>query len=171
MVIERLNTQLFEDLRNPARDPVVTYERYLATRDAGYMQIESGAPAPLARSPWAELTGYDKIALQTVRGIHFNLGTIVPLNVENRGNLPELAPDDVIEVPCVVNANGALALHTGPMPEAVRDLVLRVKDYERRTVKAGLTQAPADAVDALAANPLVESHRQASELVSALEPA
>jgi 6-phospho-beta-glucosidase len=171
MVIERLNTQLFEDLRNPALDPVVTYERYLATRDAGYMQIESGAQAPLARSPWAELTGYDKIALQTVRGIHFNLGTIVPLNVENRGNLPELASDDVIEVPCVVNANGALALHAGPMPDAVRDLVLHVKDYERRTVKAGLTQARADAVDALAANPLVDSLRQARELIAALEPA
>ncbi len=169
--IERLNTQLFQDLQDTGRDAVATYEQYLATRHAGYMQIESGAPAPLARSPWAELTGYDKIALQTVRSIHFNLGTIVPLNVENHGNVPELHSRDVIEAPCVVNANGALALHVGSAPEAVRELLVRVKDYERRTVKAGLTQNRADAVDALACNPLIESLAQAETLVDALTPA
>ena len=170
-VVDRLNTQLFCDLEDTARDPVVTYEQYLAKRNASYMQIESGAAAPLERSPWAELTGYDKIALQTVRGIHFNLGTIVPLNVENRGNLPELESGDVIEAPCVVNANGALPLHVGPAPATVRDLLVRVKDYERRTVKAGLTQARADAIDALASNPLIASPAQAAALVAALAPA
>jgi len=170
-VVDRLNTQLFCDLEDTARDPVVTYEQYLAKRNASYMQIESGAAAPLERSPWAELTGYDKIALQTVRGIHFNLGTIVPLNVENRGNLPELESGDVIEAPCVVNANGALPLHVGPAPATVRDLLVRVKDYERRTVKAGLTQARADAIDALASNPLIASAAQAAALVAALAPA
>lgn len=170
-MIERLNTQLFQHLQDTGRDAVATYEQYLAARNAGYMQIESGAPAPLARSPWAELTGYDKIALQTVRSIHLNLGTIVPLNVENRGNLRELQPRDVIEAPCVVNANGALALHVGSAPEAIRELLVRVKDYERRTVKAGLTQNRADAVDALACNPLIESLAQAETLVDALTPA
>jgi 6-phospho-beta-glucosidase len=170
MVIDRLNARLFEDLQDTALDPVATYEQYLAARNAGYMQLESGAAGPLARSPWAELTGYDKIALHTVRGIHFNLGTIVPLNVENHGNLPELEPDDVVEVPCVVNANGALPLHVGPAPAAVRDLLVRVKDYERRTVRAGLTQAGDDAVDALARNPLIGSRAQAAELVAALAP-
>jgi len=170
-VVDRLNTQLFCDLEDTARDPVVTYEQYLAERNASYMQIESGAAAPLERSPWAELTGYDKIALQTVRGIHFNLGTIVPLNVENRGNLPELESGDVIEAPCVVNANGALPLHVGPAPATVRDLLVRVKDYERRTVKAGLTQVRADAIDALASNPLIASAAQAAALVAALAPA
>jgi 6-phospho-beta-glucosidase len=132
------------------------------------MQIESGATAPLGRSPWAELTGYDKIALQTVSAIHFNTGAIIPLNVENRGNLPELEPGDVIEVPCVVNANGALALHAGPAPDAVRDLVVQVKAYERATVRAGLAGGRDHAVDALALNPLVHGREAAATLVSAL---
>lgn len=170
-VIERLNAALFDGLRHGNADPVAIYDRYLAERNAGYMQIESGAAAPLPRSPWAELTGYDKIALQTVRAVHFNLGTIVPLNVENRGNLPELEPGDVIEVPCVVNANGALPMHVGPVPEKVRDLLMRVKDYERRTAKAALTGARADAVEALARNPLIASRAQAADLVAALVPA
>ncbi len=167
-VIAQLNAQLFADLRAGQKDPVATYEAYLAARDGGYMQIESGATAPLGRSPWTELTGYDKIALQTVSAIHFNTGAVIPLNVENRGNLPELEPGDVIEVPCVVNANGALPLHAGPMPDAVRDLVVAVKAYERATVDAGLSGGREAAVDALALNPLVAGREAAADLVSAL---
>lgn len=167
-VIAGLNAQLFADLREGRKDPVATYEAYLAARDAGYMQIESGSAAPLGRSPWAELTGYDKIALQTVSAIHFNTGAIIPLNVENRGNLPELQPADVIEVPCAVNANGALALHAGPMPDTVRELVVAVKDYERATVEAALTRRPDAAIDALVLNPLVGSRALAANLVATL---
>ena len=72
------------------------------------MQIESGSAAPIARSPWAELTGYDKIALNVIRAIHFNSNAIIPLNVPNRGALRDLADTDIVEVPCVVNTNGAL---------------------------------------------------------------
>jgi 6-phospho-beta-glucosidase len=167
-VIERLNRQLFADLKQPGADQVAVYERYLAARNAGYMQIESGAPAPLERSPWAELTGYDKIALATVRGIHFNRGDIIPLNVPNRGNLPFLEPGDVIEAPCVVTGNGAHALHVGPVPDAVRELIARVKAYERATVRAALSGDPELAADALALNPLVASRDLAVQLASAL---
>ena len=73
------------------------YERYLSARDAGYMQLESGSTERLERSPWATLTGYDKIALQVVRAIHFNLGSIIPLNVANNGNMLGLQPDDVVQ--------------------------------------------------------------------------
>ena len=167
-VISGLNRQLFADLRVRPNDAVTIYESYLAARNAGYMQIESGVRAPLERSPWAELTGYDKIALHTVRGIHFNQNAIIPLNVENRGNLPDLDPADVVEVPCVVNANGALPMHVGPVSDAVRDLVVQVKGYERATVAAGLSQSARDAVAALAENPLVADERTAAAIVSKL---
>lgn len=169
-VIAELNEQLFAGLRRDDRNPVEVYEAYLAARNAGYMQLESGAAAPLARSPWAELTGYDKIALATVRAIHFDSGAIIPLNVVNRGNLDGLEPDDVIEVPCTVNANGALALHAGPVPPAVADLVWRVKRYERATIRAATSDDPRDAVAALVLNPLVPSAAVADELVAALLP-
>lgn len=167
-VIEALNAQLFDDLARPGHDPVAVYEAYIAARDAGYMQIESGSTTPRAKSPWAEATGYDKIALATVAGIHFNRGSVIPLNVLNRGNLPDLADDDVVEVPCVVNANGALPLHVGAVPDAVRDLLVQVKDYERLTVDAALTGDPALARRALLRNPLVPSSHVADDLLSAL---
>jgi 6-phospho-beta-glucosidase len=173
-VIEQLNRQLFADLKNAPGDPVQIYEQYLAARDAGYMQIESGAPVPLKRSPLGTtsgLTGYDKIALQTVRAIHFNTGATIPLNIANRGTIAGLRGDDVVEVPCIVGSHGArAAMPVGPMPEAVADLVVQVKDYESRTVRAALSGDRAMAVDALARNPLVPSRHLARTLVDALIP-
>lgn len=171
LVIQELNARLFETLARADQDPVAVYERYLAARDAGYMQLESGAAAPLARSPWGQLTGYDKIALQTVTAIHENTGALIPLNVRNRGNIPELEDDDCIEVTCAVNANGALPLHAGPAPVTVRELLLQVKEYERLTVRAALAGDQALAEQALARNPLVPSTDLARRLVAALVPA
>jgi len=167
-VIERLNAQLMDDLTKAARDPVEIYEAYIAARDAGYMQIESGSSVPRAKSPWAEVTGYDRIALNTVRAIRFNTGAIIPLDVDNRGNIPDLADDDVVEVPCVVNANGARPLHVGRVPNQVRSLLQQVKEYERLTVTAALTGNPALARRALASNPLVPTADVADMLLSSL---
>jgi 6-phospho-beta-glucosidase len=167
-MIQQLNEKLFADLRRRDGDPLVTYEAYLAARNAGYMGIESGAAPSAATSPWTEPTGYDKIALAVVRAIHTNSGAIVPLNVPNRGNLPELHEDDVVEVPCVVNANGAQPLHAGPLPTQVRDLVIQVKDYERQTVEAALSGDRQRAEQALARNPLVANPALSARLVEAL---
>ena len=58
---------------------------------------------------------------------------MLPLSVANRANIPELEDEDVVEVPCRIDGNGPRALHVGRVPEAVRALLLRVKDYERLT--------------------------------------
>ena len=53
------------------------------------MQNESGQ-APTPPSPWAELTGYDRIAYDVIAAIVNDTKTIIPLNVANDGNIPEL---------------------------------------------------------------------------------
>jgi 6-phospho-beta-glucosidase len=168
--IARLNEALLRDLRAPGTDMLRVYEDYLAARNAGYMQTESGGVAPARASPWAELTGYDKIALSVVRAIHFDQRIVLPLNVPNRGNVSDLDAEDIVEVPCLVGANGARPLHVGAPPAAARDLMLRVKDYERATVRAALSQSMDLALEALVLNPLVESRELARTLLGALAP-
>lgn len=168
--IARMNDRLFRDLASAGTDRRRVYEQYLQERNAGYMQIESGAVRPIERSSWAELTGYDKIALGVVRAIHFNSGAIVPLNVPNHGALRDLEDPDIVEVPCVVNANGAHPLNVGPLPDRVQDLIVRVKEYERLTVEAASTRSPEVAVHALARNPLVNDPVLARRLIQALQP-
>jgi 6-phospho-beta-glucosidase len=171
--IVALNEQLFRDLA-ASRDRRGTYERYLAARDASYMQIEAGAAGSTTRSSASRatpvsLSGYDKIALHVIRGIHFDANAIIPLNVRNRGTLEGLEDEDIVEVPCVVNANGAHPLSVPGIPDHVRELLVRVKEYERLTIDAAIAGSKDAAVRALARNPLVGEPPLAERLVNALQ--
>jgi len=168
--IAELTGVLFEALREPGADMVAVYKAYLWTRSAGYMQIESGSDSPAAPARQAGLSGYDRIALGVVRAIHFNTHAIIPLSVRNGGNIPELLDGDVVEVPCVVNSNGARPLHVGRVVDRVRPLLARVKEYERLTVRAALTQSLDAAREALASDPLVPDRATADRLVRDLSP-
>ena len=92
------------------------------------------------------------------------------MSVENRGNIPSLMDRDVVEVPCVVNANGATPVHVGRVPDRVQPLLARVKEYERLTVRAVLAQSVDAAREALANNPLVPDRATADRLVRDLSP-
>jgi 6-phospho-beta-glucosidase len=90
--------------------------------------------------------------------------------VGNRGILPFLKDDDIIETPCVVDREGPHARPVAAVPDHARDLVTRVKIYERATVQAAVSGTRADAVEALALNPLVHERALAEQLVDALLP-
>jgi 6-phospho-beta-glucosidase len=178
-VIAALTRTLFRELKQPGADIAAVYGAYLRARSAGYMTIEAGAADHAgvdasALSAGASrdhaLSGYDKIAAAVVRAMHFDARDVIPLSVPNRGNLGDLDGSDVVEVPCVVGANGARPLHVGPIPDAVRPLLARVKAYERLTVRASLDRSLSGAAEALAANPLVPDRRAADRLIADLMP-
>ena len=170
--IVELNERLFQDLAAAGSSAPAVYDAYVKQRSAGYMQIEAGGRMSQVSdtSDTSELTGYDRIALAVVRAIHFNANSLIPLNVVNAGTLRGLGDTDIVEVPCVVNANGARPLAVAPMPDAARELVTRVKEYERFTVDAASAPSIDAAVRALARNPLVGSHGLARRLLDALRP-
>ena len=70
----------------------------------------------------------------------------------------------------MVNANGAQPLHVGAVPRAGRAAAGRVKEYERLTVRAALTQSLDAAREALAHNPLVPDRATADRLIADLSP-
>jgi 6-phospho-beta-glucosidase len=144
------------------------YQQYLAARDASYMALETGTSEPRIKPDWAELSGYDRIALMTMRAIVHDQGAIIPLDVANDGTLPFLDSDDIVEVPCRVDTNGARPQVVGPIPQHPRELIEKVKVYERATVKAALSGNRGDLVDALALNPLIPSRDKAAQLVQQL---
>ena len=168
--VAALNDQLFHDLAQTAADGPAIYQRYLQARNDTYMQIEAGVARPTASSVGAGLTGYDKIGVSVIRAIHRHANAIIPLNVRNRGAVRDLDADDIVEVPCVVNANGPHPLAVGDVPESVQDLLMRVKDFEWLTLHAASTRDDADAALALARHPLVDDGELAKRLVQALKP-
>ena len=170
VMLARLNAGLFEALAEGKGDPTVVYRDYLAARDASYMQLESGSQEPLEPPAAAAVTGYDRIALAVIRAIHFNTSAVIPLDVANQGNIRELEDDDVVEVPCAVNADGPHALSVPPVPEQVRDLLVQIKEYERLTVRAALEGSADLAIEALVRNPLVGRRDLAERLVPEVMP-
>jgi 6-phospho-beta-glucosidase len=168
MQITALTDLLFKELAARPPDAIELYEQYLAERSGSYMQDETGLQAPMPPSPWAELAGYDRIAYDVMAAIVHDTNAVVPLNVPNAGNIPELEADDVIEAPCVVGRHGLRPLAVGSVPAQVRDLVMQVKTYERKTIDAAETMNADSLTDALAHNPLVPSRATASALLARL---
>lgn len=167
--VARLTTALFDDLQTASTaDLVPRYQRYLSDRDRSYMELESGSTTPRIKPDWAELSGYDKIALFTIRAIVKNQGAIIPLDVANKGTLPFLEDEDIVEVPCRVDASGAHPQPVAPVPQHARALIATVKEYERATIHAALTRDRDDLIDALAMNPLVMSRELSERLVTAM---
>jgi 6-phospho-beta-glucosidase len=167
--VARLTEELFTEL--PHTHPTHRthlYAQYLAARDSSYMSLETGVSEPRTKPLWAELSGYDRIALMTIRAIVHNQGAIIPLDVANRGTFPFLDPDDIVEVQCRVDQDGPRPLAVAPIPGHARELIEKVKAYERATVNAALTGDRNELADALAMNPLVSSRDLAGKLVAAM---
>lgn len=91
--------------------------------------------------------------------------TSLILDVRNRGTLSVLDEDAVIEVPCLVDANGAHPVAVDPLPYHAVGLVTAVKAVERAVLEAAESGSRAAAVRAFALHPLVDSVSVARRLV------
>ncbi|HYM24481.1 MAG TPA: hypothetical protein VEU08_14795 [Vicinamibacterales bacterium] len=169
-IVEELTARLFATLERGDVDIVSAYDAYLDARCGSYMQIETDGAAPRPSvAVHGDLAGYDRIALAVVRAIHFNQARVIPLNVRNGTAIGDLEPKDVVEVPCLVDANGARPVESTHAPPPARELLAAVKAYERLAVRASLERDRSLALRALAANPLVPSESIADALLDRLQ--
>jgi 6-phospho-beta-glucosidase len=90
---------------------------------------------------------------------------VLILNVINRGAVPFLDRDAVVEVPAVVGPGGVRPLAAGELPAEARDLVVRVKEVERLTIHAAAEGSHALALEAIAHHPLVPSAAVAEQIL------
>ena len=172
MVAEQ-EKQLFHQVAAAGDDSgkvAAAYDNFLASRNATYFQLETGAQVDQQKMEMArkelyeKAAGYERIAVDVMRAIASNRPTVFPVDVANNGAMDELGLRDAVEVPCVIDANGAKPLAVGAIPAQARPLLLQVKEYERLTAQAALEGSAKLAIDALAANPLVPSRKVAEQL-------
>jgi 6-phospho-beta-glucosidase len=107
---------------------------------------------------------YSKVAVALVHALAADTGEVQIVNAPNRGAIPDLPADVVVEVPCVVDGRGAHPLVTDPLPATIRGLVQAVKAYEELAAKAGAEGDERSALQALAIHPLVPSFTVAQQL-------
>jgi 6-phospho-beta-glucosidase len=98
---------------------------------------------------------YSEAAAQLLASLNDGTGDVQVVDVRNRGAMPDLADDDVVEVPARIDRDGAHPLPQAPMPGPMRELVLAVKAFERLAIVAARSGARDDIRRALEAHPLV----------------
>ncbi|MET9254769.1 6-phospho-beta-glucosidase [Streptomyces sp. NPDC003717] len=152
-------------MRDPAAPALATWDRTRAEREATYMAENRETAGAGEREPEDLSGGYEKVALALMRAVARDERTTLILNVRNRGTLAALDADAVIEVPCLVDANGAHPLAADPLPAHAAGLVTAVKAVEREVLEAARTGSRAAALRAFALHPLVDSVTVARRLL------
>ncbi|MEU5260549.1 6-phospho-beta-glucosidase [Amycolatopsis sp. NPDC021455] len=152
---------LVEQQRGFYEEPsLASWERTRLEREATYMaETREGERDDL------EGGGYEKVALALMRALAGGERTTLILNVRNGSALAGLPADAVVEVPCVVDANGARPVAAAPLPDHALGLVTAVKAVERETIEAATTGSRAAALRAFALHPLVDSVSVARRLL------
>ncbi|MFE0863418.1 6-phospho-beta-glucosidase [Streptomyces rochei] len=157
--------RFYEEMRHPDTPALAAWDRTRAEREATYMAENREAAGAGEREADDLSGGYEKVALALMRAVARDERATLILNVRNRGTLSALDTDAVIEVPCLVDANGAHPVAVDPLPGHATGLVCAVKAVEREVLAAADTGSRASAVRAFALHPLVDSVNVARRLV------
>ena len=157
-IVAAMNAKLFANLAWASESELIgIYEDYLRERNASYFSIEAtaGKRREQDRELYSQFSGYERIALLLLQALHSEQPRSIPLTVRNQKALEDLKPNDAVELPCQVSSSGVQPSLVGHAPEAVRPLLLQVKQYERLTVQASVEHSREVALAALTKNPLV----------------
>ncbi|MEE1803348.1 MULTISPECIES: 6-phospho-beta-glucosidase [unclassified Streptomyces] len=158
--------RFYEEVARPGAPALRTWDRTRAEREATYM-AENRETAGAGERDDADLEsgGYEQVALALMRAVARDERTTLILNVRNRTTLAALDADAVIEVPCLVDGDGAHPVAVAPLPYHATGLVCAVKAVEREVLAAAESGSRASAVAAFALHPLVDSVSVAHRLL------
>ena len=109
--------------------------------------------------------------LDCIEGMQSDTGRYLVLSVENQGALPQLNPEDVVEMTCLVSKEGIRPVSVENPPQDCMLLIHSIKHYERLAVKAIMEGSSREAVRALMLHPLINSYSLAERLVKEYEEA
>jgi 6-phospho-beta-glucosidase len=111
---------------------------------------------------------YSEAAAQLIASLSDGRGDVQVVDVEAGSAVPDVPADAVVEVPAVVDRDGAHPVGMAPMAPEMLGLVQAVKAFERLTIEAAVTGSRRAAVRALVANPLVRGWSVAEPLLAEL---
>jgi 6-phospho-beta-glucosidase len=160
-----------------AHDAVVERERHEPTRAEEVARIErellaAYADPALAHKP--DLLGqrggafYSEAAVALLASLIRDTGDVQVVNLVNRGTMPFLPDDAVIEAPAVIGAAGAAPVPVAPLDPVMRGLVAHVSAYEELAVAAALLGGRHRVAAALLAHPLIGQYELAGQLADRL---
>ncbi len=111
---------------------------------------------------------YSEAAAQLIASLHDGRGDVQVVDTYNRGALPGLPDDVVVEVPSRITRDGAEPLSLAPLAPDMHGLVEAARGYEELTIAAAKNGDRQVALRALLANPLVPGWSAAEPMLDAL---
>lgn len=156
------------DIDNDFDKAFEIFEYWYGVRENNYMASETGVKR---QEPWhfdiyqKDSGGYAGVALKFIEIANSKKQDSMILCVPNQGAINGLKDDDVVEITCDIDENGATPHKFGDVDEENLELIRRVKIYERLASQAIREKSKQKAVEALTLHPLVNSYSLASVLV------
>ena len=149
------------------------YIDYLNRRSGSYMKLEGEGVSAFAgevpqEDPFRSATGYHRIALDVMNALTSDRDHLVIVNTRNGSTLPELHPDDIVEATSRIGSNKITPLPIGPLPDAVKGLVLAVKAYERTAIEAAVSGSERDLRKAMLLYPAIGEWEPSATLLREL---
>jgi 6-phospho-beta-glucosidase len=156
---------------------VLEHQRTHRSRAEEVMEIEAGL-LELYRDPGLDTKPklleerggafYSDAAAALVASLHAGTGDVQVVNVRNEGAIANLPDDAVVEVPALIDRDGAHPRPTAPLAPEMLGLVQHAKAYELLAIEAATTGDRTAALKALLANPLAGDYATAVPLLDAL---
>jgi 6-phospho-beta-glucosidase len=104
---------------------------------------------------------YSTAALDLIAALTGARPARLVVDVQNRGAIPDLPHDLVVEVLCDVDQNGAQPSVVAPLGPTREPLIRALGEFTQQTASAARARDPLAAIDALARNPLISDVQSA----------
>lgn len=173
--IEEINRLMIKelsqvDIEGDFDNALEIFEKYYGMRENSYMASETGIvrDKKWTFDPFSEDDGgYAGVALRYIDIISRNSSGKMILCTPNKGALPFLLDNDIVEVTCDVSKDGVIPqrFESEAIDSYAAELIRRVKLYEREAARAIIEKNKQRATQALALHPLVESYTVAEKLI------
>ena len=169
-IVAEQQRAFYEDDLPDAESALRAWRRAKDRRDRSYLaEARDARPAedePDGSSVGIGELGYALVAAEFLAAIERDEARRLVLDVANHGRLAGIGDDEVVEVTCEVGSGAVRPLPGRPLPAEAADLVGRVREVERLTLRAAAEGSAAIALQAIAAHPVVP-RRDAAERILA----
>ena len=143
-------TGFFDERFDGPADALAGWRRARDARHLTYMDEAGGdretTEAGIAPTDGPQDEGYGAVAVGFLRAVVTDAAERLIVNTANMGRLPFLDDDAVVEAPTLVGREGCAPVAVGALLPEQRELVIRVKEVERLTLRASSERSAALAI-------------------------
>lgn len=127
------------------------FEATIELGEAGYREMEehAHAPGPLPADYFEQLSGEHEQVLEIIESIRLDLGRLYSVNLPNRGQVPNLPPEVVVECPAIADSGGLRPLTLPPLSPALAGTLATRYQCVETIVDAALEGSRAKFIQAL----------------------